>query len=205
MACHGRSAPITGPPFASLGLGGLTPLAVWWIKLGITPERIAPGHPEQNGRLERLHRTLKAETTLPAQAQPPEPAAGPSMRSDTATMTSGRMRPSGNGHPGGCTARRTAPIPAGSGHPSTAGGVTVRKVRTNGQIRWHGALIYLSATLHGEPVAWCPKTTATGPSSTALCNWDGWMPIRVTCSRPPPRCYRCPRFRCYLSARLHRG
>ena len=54
-----------GPPFASLALGGLSALAVWWIKLGIRPERIAPGHPEQNGRLERLHRTLKAETTLP--------------------------------------------------------------------------------------------------------------------------------------------
>ena len=55
-----------GPPFASVGLGSLTPLSVWWVKLGIVPERIEPGHPEQNGRLERLHRTLKAETaTLP--------------------------------------------------------------------------------------------------------------------------------------------
>ena len=54
-----------GPPFANLALGGLPPLAVWWIKLGITPERIAPGHPAQNGRLEHLHRTLKAETTVP--------------------------------------------------------------------------------------------------------------------------------------------
>ncbi len=48
-----------GPPFASVGLGGLSRLAVWWIRLGIRPERIAPGHPEQNGRHERLHRTLK--------------------------------------------------------------------------------------------------------------------------------------------------
>ena len=57
-----------GPPFASVGLGGLSSLAVWWVKLGILPERIEPGHPEQNGRLERLHRTLKAET-----ARPPQP------------------------------------------------------------------------------------------------------------------------------------
>ena len=57
-----------GPPFASVGLGGLSSLAVWWIKLGILPERIQPGHPEQNGRLERFHRTLKAET-----ANPPQP------------------------------------------------------------------------------------------------------------------------------------
>ncbi len=55
-----------GAPFASRALGGLTRLAVWWLKLGITPERIAPGQPQQNGRHERMHRTLKAATTQPA-------------------------------------------------------------------------------------------------------------------------------------------
>jgi transposase InsO family protein len=54
-----------GPPFASMTLGGLSKLAVWWIRLGIRPERIAPGRPEQNGRHERMHRTLKAEATKP--------------------------------------------------------------------------------------------------------------------------------------------
>jgi len=48
-----------GSPFASVGLGGLSRLSVWWVRLGIWPERIAPGHPEQNGRHERLHRTLR--------------------------------------------------------------------------------------------------------------------------------------------------
>jgi transposase InsO family protein len=51
-----------GAPFASRAVGGLSRLAVWWIKLGIVPERIEPGHPEQNGRHERMHRTLKEET-----------------------------------------------------------------------------------------------------------------------------------------------
>ena len=55
-----------GPPFASVTTGGLSRLAVWWIQLGILPERILPGHPEQNGRHERMHRTLKAETAQPA-------------------------------------------------------------------------------------------------------------------------------------------
>jgi transposase InsO family protein len=55
-----------GSPFATRGLLGLSRLAVWWLKLGIRPERIEPGHPEQNGRHERMHRTLKAETTRPA-------------------------------------------------------------------------------------------------------------------------------------------
>jgi putative transposase len=54
-----------GAPFASTGLGGLTSLAVWWIRLGIVLERIAPGHPEQNGCHERMHRTLKHETASP--------------------------------------------------------------------------------------------------------------------------------------------
>ena len=50
-----------GTPFASSALGGLSRLAVWWIKLGIAQERIQPGHPEQNGRHERMHRTLKQD------------------------------------------------------------------------------------------------------------------------------------------------
>jgi len=56
-----------GPPFASLGLGGLSQLAIWWIKLGIRPERITPGRPQENGRHERMHRTLKADATEPPQ------------------------------------------------------------------------------------------------------------------------------------------
>jgi transposase InsO family protein len=54
-----------GTPFSSIGLGGLSRLSYWWIRLGIRPERIEPGHPEQNGRHERMHRTLKAYTATP--------------------------------------------------------------------------------------------------------------------------------------------
>jgi putative transposase len=58
-----------GVPFASAhALYGLSKLAVWWLRLGIALERIAPGHPEQNGRHERLHLTLKNEATRPAGA-----------------------------------------------------------------------------------------------------------------------------------------
>jgi putative transposase len=56
-----------GPPFASIGAAGLSVLSVHWAKLGIRLERIVPGHPQQNGRHERMHRTLKAETTRPAE------------------------------------------------------------------------------------------------------------------------------------------
>jgi len=54
-----------GAPFASVGLGALSKLSVWFIKLGIRPERIEPGHPEQNGRHERMHRVLKETTANP--------------------------------------------------------------------------------------------------------------------------------------------
>jgi len=54
-----------GTPFAGTGLGRLSALSVWWIKLGIRPVRGRPRHPQDNGRHERMHRTLKAETTRP--------------------------------------------------------------------------------------------------------------------------------------------
>jgi len=57
-----------GPPFASTGPARLTELSVWLLRLGLRVEIIAPGKPQQNGRLERLHRTLKAETASPPSA-----------------------------------------------------------------------------------------------------------------------------------------
>lgn len=58
-----------GLPFASPNaLYGLSRLSVWWLRLGVQIERIAPGHPEQNGRHERMHLTLKREATKPAAA-----------------------------------------------------------------------------------------------------------------------------------------
>jgi putative transposase len=55
-----------GVPFACTGLAGLTKLSAYWLRLGIKLERIRPAHPQENGRHERMHRTLKAETTRPA-------------------------------------------------------------------------------------------------------------------------------------------
>src|SRR5204862_374855 len=58
-----------GVPFASPnGLFNLSKLSVWWLRLGIEIERIKPGHPQQNGRHERMHLTLKKEATRPAGA-----------------------------------------------------------------------------------------------------------------------------------------
>jgi len=57
-----------GIPFAGQAIGGLSSLSIWFIQLGIAPERIKKGKPQQNGIHERMHRTLKAETALNAKA-----------------------------------------------------------------------------------------------------------------------------------------
>jgi transposase InsO family protein len=61
-----------GSPFGSRGAGGLTRLSAWWLKLGIDPHFIRPASPQENGRHERMHRTLKAQTSRPAAANAAE-------------------------------------------------------------------------------------------------------------------------------------
>lgn len=145
-----------GPPFASVGLGSLSALAIWWVKLGIIPERIEPGHPEQNGRLERLHRTLKAETASPPQANPRrQQRAFDAFRH---TYNEERPHEALEQQP---PARRYCPsyrpYPSQVSAPEYEVGVTVRKVRTNGEIKWKGDKIYLSEALRGEPVGLLQK------------------------------------------------
>ncbi len=140
-----------GPPFASVGLGSLSPLAVWWVKLGIVPERIEPGHPEQNGRLERLHRTLKAETV-----SPPRATTRRQQRAfDTFRQTYNIERPHealGQQPPARWYHSSSRSYPSRVRAPEYEVGLTVRQVRTNGEIKWKGDTIYLSEALRGEPV-----------------------------------------------------
>jgi transposase InsO family protein len=78
-----------GTPFASVGAGRLTTLSAWWLKLGIRLDRITPGRPQENGRHERMHRTLKAETTRPPAAS----HAGQQRRFDTWRKQYNQERP----------------------------------------------------------------------------------------------------------------
>ena len=140
-----------GPPFASVGLGGLSRLAVWWVKLGIVPERIEPGHPEQNGRLERLHRTLKAETANP----PSRNRRAQQKCFDEFRRQYNQERPHealGQEPPAGHYQPSRREYPARISSPEYPAGAQVRRVRSNGQIKWQGDKIYLSETLAGEPV-----------------------------------------------------
>lgn len=140
-----------GPPFAAVGLGGLTPLAVWWLKLGIGLERIAPGHPEQNGRHERLHRTLKAETAQPPaatlRAQQERFDRFRALYNDERPHEAlGQQPPAAVYQP---SARRYVPVVRDIAYPADS---VVRRVRQNGEVRWRGQLVYVSMALVGEPV-----------------------------------------------------
>lgn len=140
-----------GPPFASVGAGGLTPLAVWWVKLGIVPERIAPGHPEQNGRHERMHGTLKQATMRPPAATP----LAQQERCDAFRSEYNTIRPHqalGQVPPATLYLPSPRPYPVcveDLHYPETA---AVRRVRSNGQIKWGGALVFVSEALVGELV-----------------------------------------------------
>ena len=140
-----------GPPFAGVGLGSLSPLSAWWVKLGIIPERIEPGHPEQNGRLERFHRTLKAET-----ATPPEATPGRQQRAfDRLRYSYNNERPHetlGQIPPATLYTPSMRLYPSRISSPEYGAEAIVRRVRGNGQIKWKGELVYLSDSLRGEPV-----------------------------------------------------
>jgi len=138
-----------------VGLGGLSSLSVWWIKLGILPERIEPGHPEQNGRLERLHRTLKAETASPPRTTwQRQQRAFQDFRSsyneERPHEALGQQPPARHYQPSACM------YPRRVDSPEYEAGTTVRRVRTNGEIKWNGERVYLSESLRGEPVGLTP-------------------------------------------------
>ena len=140
-----------GIPFAGPGLAGLSPLAVWWIRLGIELERIDRGHPEQNAEHERMHRTLKAETTRPPAAtlrqqqrrfarfqreyntERPHEALGLEVPASLYVVSS-RVYP-----------RRMPPI-------EYPGHFDVRRVYSHGDIRWRNRRLFVSQALAHEYV-----------------------------------------------------
>src|SRR3954468_5512304 len=139
-----------GSPFASRGAGGLSQLSVKLIKAGVTPERIAPGKPQQNGRHERMHLTLLQDV-----ANPP----AHSMREQLKRLRSFQQlyneeRPHqalNNATP----AERYQVSPRhfdGILREPEYGEQDVRRVRLNGEIKLDGKFVYLNAALAGEPV-----------------------------------------------------
>jgi putative transposase len=178
-----------GPPFASLATGGLSRLSVWWIKLGITPVRIMPGKPQQNGRHERMHKTLKAET-----AQPPAASlAAQQRRFDDFRAQFNHQRPHealGQAVPATVYTPSPRPFPARLEDPPYPSDFELRRVRSNGEIKWQGELIFIAQPLIGEVVGLHEDddgnaTVYFGPLQ--LGSIDGVKFKFEPCARPPQR------------------
>lgn len=140
-----------GSPFASSGITGLTALGIWWAKLGIRHERIQPGKPQQNGRHERFHLTLK-EAMEPACADRPAQAERferfrDRFNRERPHQALGQTPPARHYQPSPRRLPRRLPEPA---YPREA---DIRRVRSNGEIKWGGALLFVSTALVGELVA----------------------------------------------------
>jgi hypothetical protein len=140
-----------GPPFASKAIGGLSELSVWWIQLGIVPERIEPGQPQQNGRHERFHRTLKEQT-----ADPPMATLADQQRAfDRFRADYNNRRPHealGQTPPAKHYEPSSRPMPSAPRPPEYDADTAVRWASHKGVISWHGALLTLGAVLASQPV-----------------------------------------------------
>jgi putative transposase len=140
-----------GPPFASRGAGGLSRLAVKVIKAGITPERIQPGKPQHNGRLERLHLTLVQDT-----ASPPARSLRQQLQRFAAFQRLYNEERPHQALADGTPAEHYAASPRRFDgvlrEPGYSAEHEVRRVRHNGEIRWQGHTVYVNEALAGEPV-----------------------------------------------------
>ena len=144
-----------GSPFASIGLGRLTRLRAWWIRLGIHHLTIAPGHPEQNPRHERMHRTLKREATRPPQSN----FTTQQRHFDDFCHTFNHVRPHealNDDTPANCYAPSSTPYPGRLPRVTYPPHFEVRKVSTNGGVRWNSTWVNLSSAIPGQPVGFEP-------------------------------------------------
>jgi transposase InsO family protein len=141
-----------GNPFSSASaIGRISRLSVWWIRLGIRPELTQPSHPEQNGSHERMHRTLKAETTRP-----------PSANRAAQQRTFERFRHEYNHErphehldqksPSQLYTPSPRPYPDRLPEPQYPGHFEIRRVSRNGGIRWKKGWVNVSHTLLEENV-----------------------------------------------------
>lgn len=141
-----------GAPFAGHGLGRLSRLSVWWIRLGIVPERIALGHPEQNGSHEQFHAVLKAETARPPAAN----AAAQQRRFSRFCVEYNHERPHealANKVPASRYSPAPRSLPSRLPPLEYPGHFEVRRVSPIGQVSWRNASVFVSETLGGDQVA----------------------------------------------------
>jgi putative transposase len=138
-----------GTPFASIGLARLSQLSAWFIRLGIWPETIEPGKPQQNPRHERMHRTLKREATRPPRGN----LSAQQRHFNNFRRTFNHVRPHeslDDDTPASHYSPSPRPYPETLPPLEYPAHFEVRKVSTNGGIRWHSRWINVSSVLGNE-------------------------------------------------------
>jgi transposase InsO family protein len=155
-----------GSPFGSRGAGGLTKLSAWWMKLGVTPHFIHPASPQENGRHERMHRTLKAQTSVPPAANAPKQQA----RFDVFREHYNKERPHealGQRPPAAAYTRSPRAMPPREEDPWYDAD---HQVRRNGEIKWKGGFIFIGEALVDELVGVAERET--GDHVVRFCDLD---------------------------------
>ncbi len=138
-----------GSPFSSRGLCGLSRLSYWWIRLGIHPERIKPGHPDQNGRHERMHKTLKDQTAKPPAAN----LHAQQQRFDSFSVEFNDYRPHESldmKTPASCHNVSDRRLPARLPDICYPSFWTVRRVRDHGDVHYLGKRLFVTESLGDE-------------------------------------------------------
>lgn len=144
-----------GAPFGSRGAGGLTQLSVWWLRLGVRPHFIHPASPQENGRHERMHRTLKDQTVEPPARDQVEQQG----RFDDFRRHFNEERPHealGQTPPAAHYTPSPRPMPDRLEEPCYDAHHQVRRVRSNGEIKWRGEYVFVGEALIGELVGVTP-------------------------------------------------
>jgi transposase InsO family protein len=175
-----------GAPFGSRGAGGLTRLSAWWLKLGVEPNFIHPASPQENGRHERMHGTLKAQTSRPPAANGAEQQA----RFDAFRLHYNQERPHealGQQLPAEFYTPSQRAMPARVEDPWYDADHQVRRVRSSGEIKWKGELVFISEALIDELVG--ITELETGDQLVRFCDLDiGLIDRRGRFTRfAPPR------------------
>jgi transposase InsO family protein len=140
-----------GPPFATRAPAGLSQLSIWWLHLGITHERIRPGHPEENGQQERLHETLKQETASP-------PAATLRQQQDRFRKFEFEYNHERPHEALGYRTPAEVYVPSPRTYPAKLpeleypAGAILRQVSAPGQLKWRSEKVFISNVLQGEIV-----------------------------------------------------
>jgi transposase InsO family protein len=145
-----------GSPFATTSVRGLSRLSIKWIKLGIVHERIEPGEPQQNGRHERMHRTLKRDTATP----PAFSLREQQDRFDHFRHCFNEERPHealAFATPGSVYVANSRPYPSTLPEPTYGPELETRRVKNMGAIKMKGGLIFLSEMLCHEMVGLLPR------------------------------------------------